>query len=308
VGAFAEMRWDYLTEYDRAVGFLAEKLNAGTLVLFLGAGVSSGAGLPEWRPLVEAMRVKVGLPNGDLTADADALERAANEIQREFYPDDEPGFAKLVQSCLYRETRLDDGVLGDRLLTSLGAMLMGGRRGSVKRVVTFNFDSVLESYIWLNGLVPKVVFQPPVDEGAEDVRLYHPHGFLPHPDLGIKGSDFVTFSSKAINLRIGEPYNIWVELLRHILSTGVGLFVGLSEESFRDRAIAPLLTAAGKLLNARRPTGIWILRNKSVNDSEVDKEFLDCNIVPLRVSEHADIPKLLLEVCQTAAQSVAVAG
>jgi len=302
------MDFDYLTEYDRAVEFLADSLSAGTLVLFLGAGVSSGARLPDWRALVESMRTEVGLPNDDLSSAADSLERAAEEIRRRFYPDDERGFAELVQKCLYRGTSLDDSVLGDRLLTALGALLMGSRRGSVRRIVTFNFDSVLESYIWLNGLVPQVVLQPPVDEGAEDVRLYHPHGFLPHPDLKIKGSGFVILGSRSINLRIGEPYNPWIELLRHTLSTGVGLFVGLSEHSFRDRALAPLLTAVGMGLSARRPTGFWVLKKENANDSEVDKEFLDCNIVPLRVPSLAEVPKLLLEICQRAAQTIPVAG
>lgn len=302
------MDFDYLTEYDRAVEFLADSLSAGTLVLFLGAGVSSGARLPDWRALVESMRTEVGLTNDDVSSAADSLERAADEIRRKFFPGDEPGFADLVQKCLYRGTSLDDSVLGDRLLTALGALLMGSRRGSVRRIVTFNFDSVLESYIWLNGLVPQVVLQPPVDEGAEDVRLYHPHGFLPHPDLKIKGSGFVILGSRSINLRIGEPYDPWIELLRHTLSTGVGLFVGLSKHSFRDRALAPLLAAVGKGLNARRPTGFWVLKKENAKDSEVDKEFLDCNIVPLRVSGLAEVPKLLLEICQRAAETIPVAG
>jgi len=302
------MDFDYLTEYDRAVEFLAGNLSAGTLVLFLGAGVSSGARLPGWRALVESMRTEVGLRNENLSSAADSLERAADEIRRKFYPDNEPGFAELVRNCLYRGTSLDDSVLGDRLLTALGALLMGSRRGNVRRIVTFNFDSVLESYIWLNGLVPQVVLQPPVDEGAEDVRLYHPHGFLPHPDLRIKGSGFVVLGSKSINLRIGEAYDPWNELLRHILSTGVGLFVGLSVDSFRDRALAPLLTAVCKGLNARRPTGFWVLKKEDAHDGEVDEEFLDCRIVPLRLPSFAEVPKLLLDVCQKAAQTIPVAG
>ena len=271
------MEFDYLTKRDRAVDFLANSLREGTLVLFLGAGVSSGAGLPTWPALVKSMRTEVGLHNDGVTSDADSLERAAQEIERKFYHKDDRGFAELVQKCLYQGISLDDSVVADRLLTALGALLMGSRRGSVRRIVTFNYDSVLESYISLNGLVPKVVLQPPVDEGAEDVRIYHPHGFLPHPELKIKGSDFVMLSSSSINLRIGAPYDPWIELLRHTLATGVGLFVGLSLHSFRDRALAPLLTTVGKGLKVRRPTGFWILKEDGDNDSQVDEEFLGWN-------------------------------
>lgn len=302
------MNYDYLTERHSAVDFLAERLSEGTLVLFLGAGVSSGAGLPKWPALVKSMRSDVKLSNIGLRSDANSLEQAAQEIERDFFSGNDRGFAELVQRCLYRGISLDHSVVADPLLTALGALLMGSRRGSVRRIVTFNYDSVLESYIWLNGLVPKVILQPPVDEGAEDVRLYHPHGFLPHPELNISGSDFVILSSRSINLRIGTPHDPWIELLRHTLATGVGLFVGLSVHSFRDRALAPLLATVGKGLNVRRPTGFWILKKEGKKDGQVDREFLDCNIVPLRVPRFPEVPKLLLEICQRAAQKIPVAG
>jgi hypothetical protein len=295
------MEIDHLTYYDRAVGFLADSLSQGTLVLFLGAGVSSGSHLPDWLSLVKAMREEVGLPNDTLDASADSLEHAVDQIRRLHYRDDERGFSELVQKCLYRGVTLDDSVLDSRLLTALGALMMNSRRGGVRRVVTLNFDSVLESYIWLNGLVPRVVVQPPVDEGAEDVRVYHPHGFLPHPGLNIEGSGFVILDSKSINLRLGKPYDSWIESLRHILSSGLILFIGLSKSSFRDRALAPLLTAVGEELKAKRPTGFWVLRSEASNEDEDNLEFLDRNIVPLRVSGYEKIPTLLLDICQRAA-------
>jgi hypothetical protein len=304
------MEIDHLMNREFAIDSLADSLSKGTLVLFLGAGVSSGLHLPGWRALVESLRGEVGLSNDDLGFSADDLESAADEVRRKHYRDDERGFAELVRKCLYRGIGLDDSVLDSRLLTALGALMVGSRRGSVKRVVTFNFDSVLESYIWLNGLVPRVILQPPVEEGAEDVRLYHPHGFLPHPDLKTEGSNFVILGSRSINLRFGKPYDHWVALLRHILSTGVGLFIGLSEESFRDTALALLLTAVGEELKPRRHTGFWVLKSKDSKDNEKDQEFLECNIVPLRVSSYEEIPTLLLDICQRAAvaQIISVSG
>src|SRR6185369_1769279 len=122
---------------------------------------------------------------------ADSLQRAADEVRRKFGSDDNRGFAELVQKCLYSGVHLDDEIVRNNLLIALGALMTGSRRGSVSRVVSFNFDSVLEWYISLYGFVPRVVLQPPVDEGSEDVRIYHPHGFLPHPDQHLDGSEFV---------------------------------------------------------------------------------------------------------------------
>ncbi len=144
--------------------------------------------------------------------------------------------------------------------------------------------------------------------GAEDVRIYHPHGFLPHPALDIDGSDFVVLGLKSINLRLGKPHDEWLALLRHVLLSGLGLFVGLSEHSFRDRALDPLLTEAATHLKGRRPTGFWVLKSEGdeKEKEEVNREFLECNIVPLQQSTFQDVPKFLLDVCQRAADSIGV--
>jgi hypothetical protein len=302
------MEIDHLTYPERAAEFLSESLSAGTLVLFLGAGASASAGLPNWRSLIESIRTHVGMSNATLDSSADSLQRAVDEVRREHFDGNEKGFAELVRECLYNGVTLDDSLLPNHLLISLGALMMGSRRGSVKRVVTFNFDSVLESYISIYGFVPRVVLQPPVDEGAEDVRIYHPHGFLPHPALGADSSDFVILGLKSINLRLGKRNDDWIELLRHILTTGIGLFIGLSEHSFRDRALAPLLADVAETLKRRRPTGVWVLVSEPGDRDQLTKEFLDLGVVPLHLSTYEEIPKFLLNVCQRSAGSIRVSG
>ena len=306
------MAFDHLTYRARAIDYLGESLNSGSLVLFLGAGTSAGAGLPNWRRLIETMRTAKKLSNAGIASSADSLQRAADEIRRKFYDGDDRGFAEFVRSCLYRRVKLDQELVRDPLLIALGALMAGSRRGSVRRIVTFNFDCILEWYISLYGLVPSVILQPPADEGAEDVRIYHPHGFLPHPQLKIKGSDFVILDQRSVNLRLGKPADDWLALLRHVLLSGVGLFVGLSEDSFRDRALAPLLTAVGESVKKKRPTGFWILQNGKAKERRrekaVDQEFLGCNVVPLRVSGLEEIPKLLMEICRKSSKAIRVSA
>lgn len=299
------MEIDSLKYPERAKAFLAKSLADGTLTLFLGAGVSLGAGLPDWYTLVGRLYDEVGLSSESLENSADSLQRGADEVRRRFKGSDRD-FAELVQTCLYRGVELDETLLRDNLLIALAGLMMGSRRGSVKRVVTFNFDGVLEWYISLYGFVPRVILQPPVDEGAEDIRIYHPHGFLPHPKLGLEASDFVMFDQKSINVRLGEPHDEWISLLRHVLCTGVALFVGLSESSFRDRAIAPLLAKAGAQLQRRRPLGFWVLKSKEEDRELLTQEFLEYNVIALHLSSFDEVPKLLLDICQKAGQSVHV--
>jgi hypothetical protein len=260
------MAIDHLMEETRALDFLASNLSDGTLVLVLGAGTSAGVGLPNWHTLVNRLRFRADLKAVPMNASADDLQSAADEVLREFCKGDERDFAQLVKASLYDGVTLSSQVLKNDLLIALGALMIGSRRGSVKRVLTLNFDSMLEWYLTLHGFVPRVIVKPPVIEGAEDVRIYHPHGFLPHPSLSFTSSDFVMLGLRSINLRLGTSGDQWFELMRHVLRTGICLFVGLSEQSFRDRALAPLLTAVGKeLVNSGQPASGSLLGTNPIN-------------------------------------------
>ncbi|MGA3332819.1 MAG: SIR2 family protein [Terracidiphilus sp.] len=296
---------------------LAESLRKGTLVLFLGAGVSVGASLPRWKELIESMRGELSLPKDGLGPSADSLQAAADDVQRKYfekYPEnDKKGFAEFVGRCLYKGVKLDEGLVTDPGLVALGALMSGSRRGSVNRVVTLNFDCVLEWYISLYGLVPHVVTQLPADEGAEDVRIYHPHGFLPHPDFDAESGNFVILGLKSINERLGDISDDWSAFLRHILTSGMVLFVGLSETSFRDRAIGPWLEHAAKKNEKRNPTlptGFWVLKleddRTEADILKIKEEFLASRVVPLIETSEEAITRLLLRICQKAAQLVSV--
>ena len=310
------MDFDYLRNEKYAIDILAESLVNGTLVLFLGTGVSVGAGLPRWPDLIKSMREEVGLTSDNLGDSDEALQDAADEVEIKFFSNNKKGFAELVRKCLYGDVKLDESLLSDRGLIALGALISGSRRGSVSRVVTLNFDCILEWYLSLYGFISQVVFNLPAAEGSEDVRIYHPHGFLPHSDFNAKSSNFVMLGLKSINERLSEPSDDWNALLRHVLTTGMALFIGLSERSFRDRALSSWLEHAAKK-NQKRcpdlPTGFWVLKlegkEKSAQEIElIEQKFLASRIVPLRQPNAEGISSFLLRICQKAAEQIAISN
>jgi hypothetical protein len=248
------------------------------------------------------MRQGIGLPAIDFRPDvsAEELQLKADEV-KDHFGTDEVGYRQLVKKCLYSGVDLSTAILRDGLLGAVGALIMGSRRGNVRRVMTTNFDSMLEWFVSLYGFVARVVYRQPALEGAEDVRIYHPHGFLPHPELGLPDSDFLILGLDSINKRIGTPGEPWFELTRRLLRTGIGLFVGLSLRSFRDRALAPLFATVGEEIRDWRPTGVWVI--VGMEDEGVKKEFLRSNIVPLFCPTTQDVPEFLLEICQQAAKA-----
>ncbi len=72
---------DELQYQPNAIEFLSKRLHDGTLVLFLGAGVSKGFGLPDWISLVNLIREDVGLPLVNKKSTAENLQKAVDQVK-----------------------------------------------------------------------------------------------------------------------------------------------------------------------------------------------------------------------------------
>lgn len=298
-----------IATYDRLVNprfarqFLAGRLREGTLVLFLGAGTSVDLGVPNWLKFLNGIRGEVGLSTFRRNPDSQILQNAADEVRQKCASESE--YFELLRRVLYaRVSELSYGILKNDLLMAIGALLMGSKRGNIKRIVTLNFDSMLEWFLLLQGFVVRVVSHLPELEGSEDVRIYHAFGFLPHPSLRMRASNFVILGSDSVNLRLGTPGDAWYEMMRHLLSSGVCLFIGLSERSFLDPSLATLLTPAACKMPAHKLIGICLLKHRI--PELVRKRFLNSHVVPVEFLSREEISQFLLRVCQEAAGHVSV--
>ncbi len=292
------MAFEELKEIPLATNFLANHLVDGTLTLFIGAGTSKGFGLPNWVSLVNQLRTKVGLAELEETTNADDLQNGADEVLDILKTTD--ALVNEIRSILYPD--LDKistkKIFKNHLLISISSLLMGSKRGHIRQVITLNYDSMLEWYLSLFGFMVRSITELPALEGSEDVRIYHPHGFIPHPTLGRNPSDFIILGQNDANLRLGNRDDPWFEKVRQILESTVCLFIGLSGNTVSDRIIAPLLASVGKKVNNIRPVGIWIF--KGVLSDSKEKEFLRNNIIPIEIPKPLKISKFILGVSQEA--------
>ena len=289
---------EFLSDSQEAIKYLSSSLNDGNLVLFLGAGVSIGLGLPNWATLVNLIREKKGLKLVPTASSAEELQKAAEEIRIVINEDTE--YFRVLKECLYCNTpNLSSSILSNKLLISLGTLFTSNRRGSVKRVVTLNFDSMLEWYLQLCGFDVRVVYKFPHLEGSEDIIIYHPHGFLPHKSMNLENSDFIIFDLKQANNRLNPHTNDsqYQEKTRNYLRTGVCLFIGMSEATFDDRTVGSLVTQVGEEVKHGpngRPTGFWFVQKDTF--ANIKDYFIDNNIVPLSYGSVDDIPDFLLGI------------
>lgn len=297
LGPFIGMDLKQLAERDIAQKVLARLLSRGELVLFLGAGVSSASSFPNWQRLVERCETELGLPspaNRSTTDLMDAMEEVLDKSG------DAVSFRELVRRNLYPSDMLatktyPDSVLQQELLIALGALVMPSARGSIRDVITLNFDDLLEWYLHLHGFTTQSVPEFPVYlRSDQDVLVYHPHGFLP---LAGDATEWLVFTHQEFISRIaktdGRP---WRELMVNMFMTKRVLAVGTS---MNDLDMSVYAEAAHDGKSDRVPAGFVV--DVGFQDTQ-RRKLLNARMVPIELDDYADIPRFLLGICREAAK------
>ena len=241
-------RWPTLNPELRAKAKrLAARASGGELVLFLGAGVSQGAGLPTWGRLLE-----------ELAADP-ALKRALKwqDLRHWGYADQ----ARIIEHALgggklalgeavARRLRCRHYALTHAMLATL----------PTEQVVTTNYDQLFE--VASAALNRPTVTLPYETVHAEQRWVLKMHGCISHPeDIVLTREDY---------LRYAERRRALAGIVQSLLLTRHMLFVGFSldDENFHRiaddvRKIAPQHQAepfASSVVLADRPflAELWL--------------------------------------------------
>jgi hypothetical protein len=197
-------------------------------------------------------------------------------------------------------------LLRNPLLMAIAALLMGSQRGRIRRVITLNYDNLLQWTLSIFGFSVQTVYKLTSIETNADVKIYHPHGFLPIPGSGEESSDFIIFGKESVNLRLGASGDPWFEMIRHILNSSICLFIGVSPNSLSDPALSPLFNTIGRNVMTDRPLGSWIIKEKETDTVSQAKlaEFQRYNLYPLRFKTSEEISILLFEICKKAGDNL----
>ncbi|MET4167309.1 MULTISPECIES: SIR2 family protein [Gordonia] len=280
-------------ERDAIAARLAGYLRSGQVSLLLGAGVSTGLNLPDWRELVEACENDAGVtPDPDLD-----LLRRMDHVRISLNTHEE--YADLVKENLYKKlsgtNSYPDDLLRNRMLISIGALVMSSVRGSVTEVLTLNFDDVLDWYLHLHGFRTQVITNlPALVAGNTDVRIMHMHGFLPLMPR-FERSDWMLLSHDSLIDRLRDHTAPWPVAIGSIIQSKILLAVGTS---LGDTDLDVLLAQTARFVSGQRPVG-YVLA-KDVSSSRV-KILRERGIETVSFSDYKEVPEFLLNVCQRAA-------
>ncbi|MCK5347679.1 MAG: hypothetical protein KAR20_29930, partial [Candidatus Heimdallarchaeota archaeon] len=200
------MEWMPLSSYQDkhiALDTLSLLLRKGSLCLFLGAGVSKSTGqFPSWVELVRFCTEEKNIIQ-DIHDDEpiDSLLMLMDSVRRKCASPAE--YKEVVQSFLSQNFERTYSHAQNLLLIAIGALAMSSRRGSVNDIITYNFDDLLEWYLGLHGHMIQVITELPYLHEDVDVRIYHPHGFLPSNEIYKNSSHFV-FDQFSYDMTIGN--------------------------------------------------------------------------------------------------------
>lgn len=181
---------------------LAARAREGSLALFVGAGVSMGAGLPSWDGLVREVRRGTGADDDEDLTRIPILDQAELLARRL-----EGRLGEAVADITRRVTRY---ALGHAFLAALGC----------REAVTTNYDDLYERAAHDAGeqVVPVIPFE---DVHPSAPWLLKMHGDVAHPErIVLTRSDFVGFD--ASSRPMGSVLQALL-LTRHLLVVGASM-------------------------------------------------------------------------------------
>jgi hypothetical protein len=292
---------EYRDKQSKCTTLLSSNLKRGCLGLLLGSGVSYDLKLPSWQLLVERCIVELS-PTTIVKTDPSYYDLQTLSDKIKLKSPSLDAYHDLVKRKLYEGVDFDFHFAKKDLLIALSSLIVGKVRGNVNHIITYNFDSVLEWYLQINGLKVNVSNKAELLSNAADIEVTHLHGYLPHDPLLGENSDFLVFSKEEFEDRKVQ-YNYWKFVTQDFHRRHLFLSVGLSPDSLINdlcpylRDLETWYSTEGVLRDF--PYGVAYIT--PTKDKEKDLEEKDTlirhGIIPCSI-EIPNIPSAIFQIAQ----------
>jgi hypothetical protein len=240
---------DWKDEREKQISQLSNCYKKGQFSLFLGAGVSSSAGLPNWNKLLNSLFVEylTNEFNGNSNVNDDDINEIVNRLNHidgssaliaarylrkglSRVAENKRDFINAVTKSLYK-LRDKSYAIDSELIISIGSLCTPKMTGSkVKSVITYNFDDLLERQLGSRSLDFHSIFGDSETYERDELPIYHVHGFIPENDYlyeRLEDSTLV-FSEEGYHHIYMDSYH-WSNLVQlNCLKENNCLMIGLS--------------------------------------------------------------------------------
>ncbi|WP_162173038.1 DUF1889 family protein [Thiomicrospira pelophila] len=265
----------HVLEYEKQLTQLLGFNRQRKLSFFLGAGISTSCGLPDWKQLLDLLE-KTLIDRGSIIKDdvADCARKCLGEE-----------FNSIVADCLYGS---EEVVINESIL----AIAHSG----VNSIVCFNFDDLLEEAFSTELIKHDVVLNgEKFNLNNNHVTIFHPHGYLERLGTSSEFKESKIILSKSDYEQLYKDHYCLTNLIQlSILMTKTVLFVGMS---MKDPNTIRLLKKA-------REVGVFnwhyaLVRGFGKHAKDIEQEtarLSDMGVIPVWYREHSDIPRIIREI------------
>jgi hypothetical protein len=276
--AISQPSRDWKQERKEIIETLRESYKKGQFSLFLGGGISSSAGMPDWKTLLNSLFVAYLTEEFD--GDVAINDRDISKMVNRLNSIDEPSalmaarylrkglsrrdseaqeFIDAITESLYklRDTHFD---IASKLIRSIASMCIGAE---VKSIVTYNFDDLLERELAKKEIHFHSIYTDNESYDTDELPIYHVHGFLPEDREAYDGLENTTlvFSEEGFHKIYSDSYH-WSNLVQlNSLRENTCLMVGLS---MTDPDLRRLLDISSK--HIEKSKHFAFMKRLSVND------------------------------------------
>jgi hypothetical protein len=284
------MIWEFLKLEANLIDYIANELLNSRLSLFIGSGISLSFKISTWDNLVKNVCSVSGVPYSD-TEDKYVLMNYCKARLGEKYISE-------VKKALYQDyTPVLNEIASNDLLVSLGAMIIGSKRGKVNKVITYNYDDILETYLLYHGYMPNTITNVPYVKIDSDIDIYHPHGYL--PSYWGTDSERIILDQDSYSAVGGISNPFYREIEGSVLSSTC-LLIGISG---RDRGLNDLLVQSfSNHISRVVPKKVlgFIFKLESELMPGEEESFKAKGIFCIKIKSHNEIPSFISHICNQA--------
>lgn len=301
---------DYKAKNEECIRKLVASLKSGKLTIVCGAGVSIDAKIPSWNTLLVRL-LKSMMNNLSSNKNINLKNISLEEFRKRLGPSSLV-VGKYLKSNLGNDflPELRDALYKDNpktcdLIDAIVEVVRPQREGKpLDSIITFNFDDLIEVNLKKNNINYKAIFNEGIRNKANELPIYHVHGYLPQK-VKLTSKNDVVFSEDAYHTQFTDPFS-WSNLIQlNKLSQNNCLLVGIS---LTDPNMRRLLDVAkrkesSKLLNHFIIKKIPNLKSENGSNDELmmfleEQDANDLGLNVLWVKKFDEIPKIIKRIIE----------
>lgn len=287
---FKELTWQ--EEQDIAIKKANDLFRSGKNTLFLGAGVSSSAGLPSWDTLLHSMIEQSSQGkfseyySENLNRDSDNSSIIKGRYIKMLYNNDDNEFITSIKTALSVPTKKSP------LVEHLGNIIKTKR---INQIITYNYDDLIEHELDLDGINFTSISKSERLIGNL-LPIYHVHGYIPiiRKDSKYNPND-VRLSEDSYHEIYKDSYH-WSNVIQlYALNNSTCFFIGLS---MKDPNLRRLLDISTKRGDESIYHFAFLKRDEYTQHKLTENIFREMEVQIIWYEKYDELPDLINRISQ----------